>query len=66
LEHEYPEVRLRIHAYICRHVSGEAQAHASEELMWVDPSELRTIRFPEANGPLLDQFEQWFMREPKA
>lgn len=63
LEHEYPEVPLRIHAYVCRHVSGDAQAHASEELAWVEPQKLRSIQFPEANAPLLEQFERWLARQ---
>jgi 8-oxo-dGTP diphosphatase len=64
MEHEYPEVHLKIHAFVCRHVQGEAQAHASEELQWVAPQDLKTIRFPEANAPLLRQFEEWLASHP--
>lgn len=55
LEHHYPEVRVRLHAFVCRHTAGEAKPHAADELLWVTPAELATYRFPEANKPLLEQ-----------
>ena len=55
MEHHYPEVRVRLRAFVCRHRTGEAQPHAADELLWVTPAELAGYRFPEANGPLLEQ-----------
>jgi 8-oxo-dGTP diphosphatase len=55
MEHQYPEVCVRLHAFVCRHTTGDAQPLAADELLWVAPAELPAYRFPEANGPLLEQ-----------
>jgi 8-oxo-dGTP diphosphatase len=56
MDHMYPEVHVRLHAFVCRHVDGEAHPHAADELQWIDPARLAEFRFPEANAPLLAQF----------
>lgn len=64
MDHVYPEVHVRLHAFVCRHVDGEAHPHASEELRWIDPDRLSDFRFPEANGPLLEQLMAYLRDDP--
>lgn len=53
LTHEYPTKRIRLRAFVCRVVEGEARPLAATELRWVSVEELMGMRFPPANGPLL-------------
>ncbi|HSV13924.1 MAG TPA: 8-oxo-dGTP diphosphatase MutT [Tepidisphaeraceae bacterium] len=54
IEHDYPQVHVCLHPYLCRHESGEPQAIACDEVQWVEPVELRAYPFPPANGPLIE------------
>src|SRR6266481_9062577 len=35
IEFEYPGARVRLHPYLCKHVSGEAQPLACQALSWI-------------------------------
>jgi mutator protein MutT len=60
VEHDYPEVHVRLHPYLCIQTQGEARPLASQELKWIDPAALPGYRFPPANDSLFEELlETW-------
>jgi mutator protein MutT len=55
IHHIYADRQVTLHAFLCTHESGEPQPIACDELRWIDPSQLRTIQFPEANHRLVEE-----------
>jgi mutator protein MutT len=55
VEHDYPHVQIRLHPFICTHVSGEPELIECQQAKWIDPAALRDYEFPPANGPLIDR-----------
>ena len=53
IEHAYDHGVVRLHAFLCEHVSGEAKALEVTEFRWVEVAELPSYRFPPANDALL-------------
>jgi len=53
LEHAYSHKRLRFVVHLCRWLSGEPQALASQQVRWVHPHELETYPFPAANARII-------------
>ncbi|NGO39690.1 8-oxo-dGTP diphosphatase MutT [Limisphaera ngatamarikiensis] len=58
VQHEYPEVRVQIHFYLCRWRAGEPRALGCAAWKWVDRRTLRRHRFPAADAQLLEQLVQ--------
>lgn len=54
LEHDYPERRVRLHFMDVTDFSGEPVGREGQTLRWVDLDDLATLRFPEANLPVVD------------
>jgi A/G-specific adenine glycosylase len=59
LDHAYGPKRLRFVVHLCRHLSGEPQALASQQVRWVEPAELDAFPFPEANARIIAALRQW-------
>jgi 8-oxo-dGTP diphosphatase/A/G-specific adenine glycosylase len=55
IEHDYPDIRVRLHPYLCAHKSGEPAPIGCAETKWVQPHELREYRFPAANKELIEE-----------
>jgi mutator protein MutT len=55
IEHDYPDIHVRLHPFICAYKSGDAKPLGCDELRWVRPDELIDYQFPPANKELLDQ-----------
>jgi 8-oxo-dGTP diphosphatase len=55
-EHDYPDRRVRLHAFLVRDPEGEAAGAPSWS--WVPLSGVRTLPLPDANGPILDALER--------
>ncbi|MFN7899280.1 MAG: 8-oxo-dGTP diphosphatase MutT [Synechococcaceae cyanobacterium] len=53
LEHAYSHKRLRFVVHLCRWLSGEPQALASQQVRWVHPHELESYPFPAANARII-------------
>ncbi|MCT0225007.1 8-oxo-dGTP diphosphatase MutT [Synechococcus sp. CS-1328] len=53
LEHAYSHKRLRFVVHLCRWLSGEPQPLASQQVRWVEPSELKDYPFPAANARII-------------
>jgi 8-oxo-dGTP diphosphatase len=58
VEYEYAGRRVRLWPFVCQVINGEAAAKAAEEVRWVEVTELRSYRLPEANGGLVE----WLMK----
>jgi A/G-specific adenine glycosylase len=53
LDHSYGHKRLRFIVHLCRHLAGEPQALASQQVRWVAPAELEDYPFPAANARII-------------
>jgi mutator protein MutT len=53
IEHEYPHAHVRLHPFVCEFVAGTVQLLAVAEARWVQPAEVLTYQFPEANVELV-------------
>lgn len=54
IEHEYPDVIVRLHPFVCRHEHGEPRLLECQAARWITPTELRSYRFPPANEQLIE------------
>src|SRR6478672_8992501 len=55
IEHDYPQVKVRLHPYLCEYVEGDPQTIECQAAKWVEPIELRAHEFPPANERLIEQ-----------
>jgi len=53
VQHDYKHASVRLHPFLCRHVSGEPAALECERLEWVDAGRFCDYEFPPANDSLL-------------
>jgi mutator protein MutT len=53
IEHDYDQVQVRLHPFICDHVSGEPELLEVQAAKWIAPNELMEYQFPEANVGLI-------------
>lgn len=53
--HDYPEVLVRLHPFLCEHESGEPELLECQATRWIDPADLPNYRFPPANESLIEQ-----------
>jgi len=51
--HDYPDRRLRFHAFVVMDVSGEVATDGGRSFAWVAPSSLDDLPMPEANRAIL-------------
>ncbi|MBI1372099.1 MAG: NUDIX domain-containing protein [Phycisphaera sp.] len=54
IEHVYDHGHVRLYPYRCTHVDGEPRNIQVVEHRWVAPADLRDVRFPPANAPLIE------------
>ncbi len=55
IEHHYPHGHVRLHFFDCQPVDRFAEPQAGSGCRWVRTGELKALRFPEANEPILDE-----------
>ena len=55
LRFSYPDRRVCLQAFRCRVISGVPAPLASRQLRWVSARQLKRLRFPPANRPLLEE-----------
>ena len=55
LKHVYSHFSITLHAYNCTLISGEPKPKSSQEIRWVDISELEQYPFPKANKQLTEK-----------
>jgi len=54
IDHYYKDLRVTLHFYHCRHLSGLPQPLESEEIRWVTLAEMDQFTFPTANQKVID------------
>ena len=62
LDHAYSHMRLRFIVHLCRHLAGEPQALASQQVRWVEPKELGGFPFPAANARIIAALRQHLVK----
>jgi A/G-specific adenine glycosylase len=62
LDHAYGPKRLRFVVHLCRHLAGEPQALASQQVRWVEPKDLGGFPFPAANARIIDALRQHLVK----
>ena len=55
IEHDYPDILVRLHPFLCAHKAGEPTPLACEQTMWITPNQLCDYPFPPANVELIEQ-----------
>ena len=60
IEHDYPDVRVSLHPFICQHEGGEVQHLGCQTSRWIAPAALREYRFPPANEALIEETIAYF------
>lgn len=55
LKHTYSHFSITLHAWFCKLISGEPKPKESQEIRWVDRSELEQYPFPKANKVLTER-----------
>ena len=55
LKHVYSHFSITMHAYLCRLISGKPSPKSSQEIKWVEISELEQYPFPKANKRLTEK-----------
>lgn len=57
LDHAYTHFKVTLHVYHCRHLGGEPQPLACDEIRWVTVAELGQYPFPAANVKIIEALE---------
>jgi len=55
LKHVYSHFSITLHAFLCQLVTGKPSPKSSQEIRWVDISELEQYPFPKANKQLTEK-----------
>ena len=55
LKHIYSHFSITMHAYLCQLISGEPSPKSSQEIRWVEISDLEQYPFPKANKKLTER-----------
>lgn len=58
IEHHYPHGHVRLHFYDCVPTDPADEPAAGSGCRWVCAGELTSLRFPEANEPILEELRQ--------
>ena len=53
IEHTYPTFQITLIVHHCQHISGIPQPIASDEIRWVNSSDLDKYQFPAANMAII-------------
>jgi 8-oxo-dGTP diphosphatase len=57
IDHTYPTFQLTLIVYHCQHISGIPQPIESEEICWVNVSDLDKYQFPAANIAIINALQ---------
>ncbi len=54
IDHEYDEKVISLHVFSCTPLAGEARALRAQQIIWVDPGELREFSFPPPDMKIIE------------
>lgn len=57
IEHEYPPYVITLHIWQVMRYRGEPVGHEGQQVAWMDREQLLTLKFPEANDPIVDALQ---------
>jgi mutator protein MutT len=57
IEHTYPTFQIILIVHHCQYIGGTPQPIESDEIRWVEVSELRQYEFPEANVAIINAIQ---------
>jgi 8-oxo-dGTP diphosphatase len=60
IEHTYPTFHLTLTVHHCQHLSGIPQPIESEEIRWVNVTDLDNYQFPAANIAIINALQRGF------
>lgn len=63
LEHEYPDVKVRLTLFNARIVQGTPQKLEHEEIKWIFPSEIGDYEFCPADEKILDKIKSLALKD---
>ncbi|MBN1359962.1 MAG: A/G-specific adenine glycosylase [Sedimentisphaerales bacterium] len=58
VDHAYSHFRVRLHAFICEHLSGTPRCITCSDVRWVSPASLRRYAFPAANTKIIQALRE--------
>lgn len=53
VDFEYPEKKVLLDVHVVTSFSGHARGCENQEVIWVEPNDLLSFTFPEANEPII-------------
>ncbi|MEA5617581.1 8-oxo-dGTP diphosphatase MutT [Cronbergia sp. UHCC 0137] len=59
IDHTYTQLRVTLTVHHCRHLTGIPQPIESDEIRWVNLTELDQFTFPEANVEIIAALRKW-------
>lgn len=63
IQHDYDDKRVRLEVHLVCQFTGQAKGLEGQPLAWVQPEQLASYQFPEANAPIIDAFNKWLNRQ---
>ncbi len=58
IQHSYSHMKIKLHGYYCRVKSGKIKLNSSDELEWIDFSDINKYSFPIASHKLFKEMEK--------
>src|SRR5579862_3696295 len=58
LTYHYPSRSVRLNIFFCSHTGGEPKAIECQAFQWVEPKDLPTFKFPDADQTLVHELAQ--------
>jgi 8-oxo-dGTP diphosphatase len=62
IDHDYTDVIVRLHPFLCRHIAREPRLIECQQAIWINPRDLRDYRLPPANDTLIEEVIEHFAR----
>jgi 8-oxo-dGTP diphosphatase len=59
IEHTYPTFHITLIVHNCQYIGGTPQPIESDEIRWVEVSELHQYEFPEANVAIINAIQKY-------
>lgn len=56
--YQYPAFSVTLYPFICKIKSGEIILHEHAAMKWLTPEELRNLDWPEANWPVIKEYQE--------